>query len=65
MRLVKAWAKAHSLNDASAGSLNSHALTLLVRGRCQALGAGGWHGACAQILSLCTIFLGGTARIYR
>ncbi|KAL6783942.1 PAP6 [Auxenochlorella protothecoides x Auxenochlorella symbiontica] len=30
VRLVKTWAKAHSLNDASAGSLNSHALTLLV-----------------------------------
>ena len=30
---IKAWAKAHGLNDASKGSFNSWSLTLMVRGR--------------------------------
>jgi DNA polymerase sigma len=31
VRLVKAWAGARGLNDASNGTFNSYALTLLVR----------------------------------
>lgn len=30
LRLVKLWAQAHSINDAGAGTFNSHSLTLLV-----------------------------------
>lgn len=31
VRLVKLWARRHNINDSTAGTLNSFALTLLVR----------------------------------
>ena len=36
VRLVKLWAGRHALNDAASGTFNSHALTLMVRGRTRA-----------------------------
>jgi DNA polymerase sigma len=32
VRLVKLWAGRHALNDATSGTFNSHALTLMARG---------------------------------